>query len=101
MISPKRTTYLIEHRMGNEVLLYDPVASRTHRLNASATVIWEHCDGGHSLEELARTLTECFDVVFDTALDDTRAAIRQLAEEQLIAESSVGESDVSSLLAAP
>ena len=78
MISPKRTTHLIEHRMGNEVLLYDPVASRTHRLNKAAAMIWDLCDGGHSVEELAGLLTAQFEVEFDRAYDDTQAVVQQL-----------------------
>ena len=88
MISPKRTTHLIEHRMGNEVLLYDPVASRTHRLNKSAAMIWDLCDGAHSVEELAGLLTAQFEVEFDRAYDDTQAVVQQLLEEQLVSHDS-------------
>ena len=76
--------HLIQHNMDEEVLVYDPVVDRTHRLNVSATRIWALCDGTRSLEDIARMLTEQFEVEFGTALQDARAVLEQLKEEQLL-----------------
>ncbi len=84
MARPKRMDHLIQHDMDEEVLVYDPVVDRTHRLNSSATLIWELCDGTRSLEDIARVLTEQFEVEFETALQDARAVLDQLKEEQLL-----------------
>lgn len=81
---PKRCLHLIETRMDDEVLVYDPAGDRTHRLNACASIIWEHCDGGHTVEDIAHTLTEQFQVAFERALCDTQAVVQQLGEEQLV-----------------
>lgn len=70
--------------MDDEVLVYDPVVDRTHRLNSSASLIWELCDGTRSLEDIARALTVQFEVEFETALQDARAVLEQLKEEQLL-----------------
>ncbi len=80
----RKMNHLIQHDMDDEVLVYDPVVDRTHRLNASATRIWELCDGTRSLEDIARVLTEQFEVEFETALQDARAVLEQLKEEQLL-----------------
>ena len=76
--------HLIQHDMDDEVLVYDPVIDRTHRLNLSATLIWELCDGTRSLEDIARALTEQFEVEFEIALQDARIVLKQLKEEQLL-----------------
>jgi hypothetical protein len=76
--------HLIQHDMDDEVLVYDPVVDRTHRLNVSATRIWELCDGTRSLEDIARALTEQFEVEFETALQDARTVLEQFKEEQLL-----------------
>ena len=60
----RKMNHLIQHDMDDEVLVYDPVVDRTHRLNVSASRIWELCDGTRSLEEIARVLTEQFEVEF-------------------------------------
>ena len=84
MARPRKMDHLIQHGMDDEVLVYDPVVDRTHRLNVSATLIWELCDGTRSLEDIARALTEQFEVEFDTALQDARTVLEQLKEEQLL-----------------
>ena len=76
--------HLIQHDMDEEVLVYDPVVDRTHRLNLTATLIWGLCDGTRSLEDIARALTEQFEVEFETALQDARSVLEQLKEEQLL-----------------
>jgi len=81
--------HLIQHDLDDEVLVYDPVVDRTHRLNVSATRIWELCDGTRSPEDIARVLTEQFEVEFETALQDARAVLEQLKEEQLLTGGSV------------
>ena len=84
MARPRRMDHLIQHDMDDEVLVYDPVIDRTHRLNLSATLIWELCDGTRSLEDIARALTEQFEVEFEIALQDARIVLKQLKEEQLL-----------------
>ena len=84
MAKPRKMDHLIQHDMDEEVLVYDPVVDRTHRLNVSAARIWELCDGTRSLEDIARVLTEQFEVEFETVLQDARAVLEQLKEEQLL-----------------
>ena len=84
MARPRKMDHLIQHDMDDEMLVYDPVVDRTHRLNVSASRIWELCDGTRSIEDIARVLTEQFEVEFETALQDARAVLQQLKEEQLL-----------------
>ena len=84
MARPTKMDHLIQHDLDDEVLVYDPVVDRTHRLNTSATRIWDLCDGTRSLEDIARAITNQFEVEFETALVDARAVLEQLKEEQLL-----------------
>jgi len=38
----------------DETLVYDHERQKGHCLNATAAMVWRHCDGGTSLDELAR-----------------------------------------------
>ena len=81
---PRRDEQLIIHELDDELLLYDPRIDRTHRLNRSASIIWQSCTGERSVEDIASRLTEAFDVEIDTALPDTQAALQQMISERLI-----------------
>ncbi len=81
---PRRDSQLIIHELDDELLLYDPRIDRTHRLNGSASVIWQHCSGERSVEDIASKLTEAFDVAIDEALPDTQAALQQMISEHLV-----------------
>lgn len=40
--------------------------------------IWKHCDGGHSVEEIAEALTKEYQVEYDEALIDCQEYIEQM-----------------------
>ncbi len=84
-LRPRRRNHLIARGLDGETLLYDPVARRTHRLNPAAAVLWQTCDGRHSVDQLAAELTRHFEVAFEVALRDVRTALRQLEQENLLA----------------
>jgi hypothetical protein len=82
--APSRRCDLIVHQLDDELLLYDPPGERTHRLNATAAMIWQHCTGEHTLEDMAALLTRQFEVDMETALRDTRTVLQQLEHEHLV-----------------
>lgn len=86
MTKPSKRDYLITHEIEEEVLLYDPTVDLSHRLNVTATFIWQHCDGEHTPEQIAQLLTDNFEVDYDCALADTHAVLEEMAvEKKLIA----------------
>ena len=48
-----RTEKLLVERMDGETLVYDLEHHRAHCLNASAALVWHHCDGRTTVSEMA------------------------------------------------
>jgi PqqD family protein of HPr-rel-A system len=51
-----------------------------HVLNNTAARIWELCDGSHSLEQIAASLCEQYDVSEEEAGTDVRNTLEKLAK---------------------
>lgn len=69
----------------DEWALYDPRTDRVHALNLTAAVVWEHCDGTRTAEELAEVLVEHFpDAPRKRLVEDVLSALRRFDEEGLV-----------------
>ncbi len=68
----------------NEVLLLDVTANNIHQLNASATLVWQHCTGDQDADQLAALLADHFDVDAATARADIDTILQQLLSLNLI-----------------
>jgi PqqD family protein of HPr-rel-A system len=55
-----------------------------HQFNATATYIWERCDGQWTEAEIAQDLSEDYDVALDQAASDVAALVGQLRELGLL-----------------
>jgi len=53
-----RTEGIWTEVVGDELVIYDRDAERSHRLNRSAAAVWRHCDGTKSAADMARLLRE-------------------------------------------
>ena len=51
----KRDGLLVE-KIGEEIVVLDQSRNRAHRLNRTMAVVWRHCDGKHSTEDLSQVL---------------------------------------------
>lgn len=49
---------LLIERLPDEVLVYDLDRKKAHCLNCSAALIWNHCDGNTSVQEIRRILEQ-------------------------------------------
>jgi hypothetical protein len=49
---------IIVQRLPDEVLVYDLENHKAHCLNQTAALIWDHCDGKTSVNEIARLVGE-------------------------------------------
>jgi hypothetical protein len=74
-----RTDDLVVQDLADETLVYDQARHRAHCLNRAAALVWRHCDGRHTVADLARVvarelgLPEDEDVVW-LALDRLKRA---------------------------
>jgi len=51
-----RNEGLFVQELGEELVIHDRDRRKAHRLNATAALVWRHCDGQHSVADLARLL---------------------------------------------
>jgi len=56
----RRDSSLVYEYLNDEVVLYDEKGNTVHVLNATAKLIWELCDGVHSLEEIEQAIRSNF-----------------------------------------
>jgi len=80
----RRERLLIE-KLSDEVLVYDLDRKKAHCLNQTAALIWNHCDGQTSLEEMAVVLQEQSEVKVDH--DVVWYGLDQLRRARLVEES--------------
>lgn len=53
---------IVLKKLGKETLLYDPTTDKVHTLNRTASLIWNLCDGKHSLGEIKKAICENFSI---------------------------------------
>src|SRR5262249_46513720 len=51
-----RKNNLLSETVGEELVLVDQTTNRAHRMNRTAALVWQRCDGQHSVEEIAGAL---------------------------------------------
>src|SRR5258708_762671 len=56
-----RRTGIVVRKLENEVLIYDTENHQAHCLNENAALIWEHCDGKRTVNELSDLLQNRLD----------------------------------------
>ena len=61
-VFPCRRGDLQEQRVGEDLMVYDPLQRRVHILNGTAASIFHLCDGTHDLDFLEHELRESFEV---------------------------------------
>src|ERR1700760_486081 len=71
-----RQERLLEEAVGEELLLYDQRSHTAHCLSPIAACVWQHCDGGRNVAELAE--------LAGTSEDRVADALRELREKDLL-----------------
>ncbi len=71
--------------LGDEIMLYDTDGEKVHVLNHTASVIWNLCDGRHSLEEMQQELIQSYPSISESdILADIRTALEDFKEKKLL-----------------
>lgn len=68
--------------LDGEVLIYDEKIDKAFNLNKTSALVWELCDGKHSLSDISRLLGEKLNADVDDGL--VWLALEQLRQENLI-----------------
>ena len=75
-----RAEGLVAREVDGEYILLDTVADRVHQLNPSASLIWQLCCDGATVDEIAESLAEEYGLEGDVARRDVEAALAQFRE---------------------
>jgi len=75
---------LVIEQMEDEVLVYDLETDRAHCLNATSALIWKHCDGATTIDQLAKLLER--EMASPASREIIWLALGQLSRRRLMAE---------------
>jgi len=82
MLPEARRDKLLVMEIGDQLVVYDRIRHRAHRLNRTAAFVWRHCDGRTSVTELATLLGTAVEAPTDARL--IGLALRQLDKARLL-----------------
>jgi len=77
-----RTDELVVQKSGNEHLIYDLRTNKAICLNQTSALVWEHCDGKHSVSDISKELEK--KLGSEVSEDLVLIAINQLEDEGLL-----------------
>src|SRR5262245_30585528 len=77
-----RTENLVIRELDDETLVYDLERDQAHCLNHTAALVWQHCDGHTTAQQVARSLQGKMNAPVDADL--VWLAIRQLERFHLV-----------------
>ena len=82
---PKHRLGLISHSVDDEVVILNRETGQVHRLNVTASHIWELCDGTNTPDQIATQLKAAFNQTTDQVFDDVVTALIDLRDLDLLA----------------
>lgn len=81
---PVRKAELAHRTLGDEAVVVEFQNSYFFSLNPVGTFIWNHCDGQHSIRQIAAAIAKEYDVSLDEAARDCQDFVESLAEQGLL-----------------
>ncbi|MDH7487840.1 MAG: PqqD family protein [Anaerolineae bacterium] len=82
---PRQSQHLLVTQAGDEIVLHDPRSETVHVLNPTAALVWNLCDGRHTLEDAEQAIRARFAVPSDRdVLADVRDLLAALTERGLL-----------------
>jgi Coenzyme PQQ synthesis protein D (PqqD) len=82
----KRAESLVVREVCDGILLLDMEAAQIHQLNATAGLIWQHCDGVASAADIAASVAREYGVGLGVAAKDVETALSELRALNLVVE---------------
>ena len=81
---PIQVSGVLDYRLAEEMVVYDPVRSQAASLNGTARALWDLCDGSRSVHMLCDEIVKRFDVSHEEASSQVQSAVEQLCELGLL-----------------
>ena len=85
--SPKTREDVVFRPLADEWVLFDPRRHRLHVLNLTAALVWTHCDGETSLDDMVAELESAFAEPPQRAdlVRDVEQVLQRFRNEELLA----------------
>lgn len=83
-MKPKQKSDLINQNVEGESLILNNQGAEVHQLNPVASLIWENCDGLHTIQNITDILLQEYDALPEQALSDVTGVISQFKEKGLL-----------------
>jgi hypothetical protein len=81
---PLRNEQCHMEELDDEILLYHPGNNKTLYINKSASIIWQLCNGEHTVEEIIQLIAEAYPAAIDGLEKDVLDTLARLSENQAI-----------------
>ena len=82
--NPRRRTTVTTEIVGDGLGIFNPAQNKTYLLNATSALVWQHCDGNTSPQELMTVLVRKFNVTRAQAEELLQVALDELASFDLL-----------------
>jgi PqqD family protein of HPr-rel-A system len=87
---PEHSPGLVSRHVDGEAVVLDRDTGTVHRLNATATCIWDHCNGKNTPADIAAAVAAAFDSPPDDVLADTERTLADMRRLGLLRETGTG-----------
>lgn len=81
---PRRRSTVRQHELPDGLLIFNPQSLKAFALNASASAVWDLCDGNHTIADIALELSQCAGRTPEELLPDVATAVQKLLELGLV-----------------
>lgn len=82
-----RNSSVLWRELDGEAILLNPKEGCSYNLNNVGTLIWKMLDGEHSIEDIAKTICEHYEVESEQAIQDVKQLLNELRENNLLSAS--------------
>lgn len=84
-LKPIRNPEIITKTISQETMLYTAEGELIHQLNPTARLIWELCDGEHTLQDMEQALRSTFSIAPEQdVIMDIRRTLDTFASQDLL-----------------
>ncbi|MCP4337732.1 MAG: PqqD family protein [Desulfobulbaceae bacterium] len=80
----KQVEYCIHEEIDNEHIIYNPVSMEACQFNKTSAMIWELCDGKHSIQQISDILEEIFTEQNGDISGDVSSLVKSLVESNVL-----------------
>jgi Coenzyme PQQ synthesis protein D (PqqD) len=81
---PRQAPHVSVKEIDGQLLVLDRTQGQLHELNATASYVWQRCDGHTDMAGIAAALAEAFDIDPATAARDVATILRQFETCRLV-----------------